>query len=78
MDFLVDSFRKLIIDKNDLDDFNLLCDKINNIKLEENKQILEENKNAVEIKKLVFNFFEVLMKKERCSVKNDTFPKFIF
>ena len=74
MDFLVDSFRKLIIDKNDLDDFDLLCNKINNIKLENTN----ENENIENVKHIIFNFFEVLMKKERCSVKNDIFPKFIF
>ena len=73
MDSLVDSFRKLIIDKNDVNDFDLLCNKIKNIKLEDTKE-----ENIEEIKNILFNFFEVLQRKKRCCIKDDIFPRYIY
>ena len=63
MDSLINSFKNLLIDKEDSADFESLCNQMESMKL--------ENEKPEEIKKIILNFFEILRQKKRCYDSNE-------
>ena len=61
MDSLINSFKNLLINKEDSVNFELLCNEMGKMKIE----------NPEEIKKVLVNFFEILRQKNRCYDSNE-------
>jgi len=64
MEDLIKSLSNLTI--NNEDDIDSICQTLRNIKIDEIKDI-----NPEEVKKVLFNFFEILAKKRRCFVASE-------
>ena len=76
MEELINSLSKLSVDKDD--DIDLLCQTLCKVKIENIKEhILTEEvqeklqKLPEKAKKILFNFFLILAKKERCTINTD-------